>query len=111
MSIIPEGRPVEKRKRSGKALYLLLVPPLLLIGLLVAALVRPIELHFGPIVFLVLTVRNNGGGSGFISRRIPVGERPEVEGHSYTVTGEGWAGAVALGRHAIGIGSFRGHRN
>ena len=101
----------KRRQRGARALYLLFVPPVLLLGLLVGSTFRPVELQLGPAMLLVVSAPTHGGpyfiaGGNAILTGTPV----MWEDRHYTVTGSGWGGGVSLPGRAFGIGWFPGHR-
>ncbi|MCC2668800.1 MAG: hypothetical protein K0Q72_1271 [Armatimonadetes bacterium] len=110
MPVVTEKEAVEGRKRSGKALYLLLVPPLLGFLLVAAAVIRPVELQLGPAVIIVLTARTAPTAAQVDGRLLPAGTPVEIRGHEYAVMGTGWGGGAVAGGWGIGICWFRGHR-
>jgi hypothetical protein len=93
MPVVTEERITERRKsRGAKAFYLLLVPPLLLLGLLAAAMVRPVVLQVGPLVVVALTGHAAGGpnfGAGGSPIPVTVGRPLDLEGQAFVVTGRG----------------------
>jgi hypothetical protein len=94
-----------------KALYLFLVPPLFLLGLLVYALFRPLELRFGPVIVLAATVPALGGPPGAVQKPLPKGQTINgVDGREYRVTGSGTATAFTAGDRFFAVAWFQGHR-
>jgi len=112
MPILTEPVTREHRQRNRKGLFLLLIPPVLLMLLAVSAAFRPIELQIGPIVCVVMAEPDMGESTWTVGGApiTKAGWGPiEVGAHRYRVTGSGHTSYVQLHRWAYGFFWFRGH--
>jgi hypothetical protein len=112
MPIIHSEVAPERSKRAGCGLWLLLVPPGLVLGLLAAAAVQPLQL--GPYLLLVDAIPAPKSGWHVQSRHLP-NPTPNTyttaaRNHQYAVTGGGSAVVLGLGDWLCGVAWLRGHR-
>lgn len=112
MPIVTATEAPERRKRGSKALWLLLVPPALVVALLLTVAVQPLQL--GPYVLLGDPIREHGPGWLPIyydhASALPNPTPFTFRNHRFTVTGEGWTFILSLGDWRYGLACFRGHR-
>lgn len=112
MPVITPEQASEPRRRGRRALWLLLLPPGLAFGLLLAAAVQPLQI--GPFVLVVATAPASGFGWGPrclpLSIPPPLTEPIRFHGQDYLLTGEGQELDFGLGDWAFGMVWFRGHR-
>lgn len=112
MPVITNEQAPEPRRRRGRALWLLLVPPGLALGLLLAAAFQPLQI--GPLVLAADVER--APGFGWRSRFASVSRPPSpaiplhVRGQDYVLTGGGQVFALGLGDWVCGALWFHGHR-
>jgi len=111
MPVITEEGVPERRKRSGRGLWLLLVPPVLALILLVAAGIQPLQL--GPYVLVVAAEHHPGFGwkpMYFpVPNTSPGAHSTSVNGRDCVIIGEGQLFALGLGDWAAGVLWFRGY--
>jgi len=112
MPVITEEALLERRRGSGRGLWLLLVPPVLALLLLAAATIRPVELgrHMLVVGFarrpgFGWTVRSTPG-PGPLSRGITM----RMRDHNYRIYGGGRNSVLGLGDWVCFISWIRGHR-
>jgi len=112
MPIVTDGTATERRKRGSKVLFLLLVPPLLVLSLTISAAFRPVVLQIGPtVVVLTGTDRSPGndnwGGGGH--RVTPAHSPISIASRQYQVTDSGHVGYVHCPKWRYVVMWFPGH--
>lgn len=97
-------------KPAGRLLWLLLLPPFLLVALLVAASVRPLQL--GPMLLITRGTHHPRYGwrvAHLTGRRAPRPFFVRGERRSFVLTGEGHTWSIGLGDWRLGLSWLRGH--
>jgi hypothetical protein len=109
MPIVAEETVRERRPAKVRPLYLLLVAPLLLIAALASALVRPMVVQVGPMVFLAAS--DTTSAAPFAAAfPVPAGAPIDLPDRSFAVTGSGQGAGIGLAGRVFVVACFRGHR-
>jgi hypothetical protein len=88
--------------------WLFLLPPLLALGLVVAASIQPVQ--FGSVVLASEWVQSPGSGWKVKTRRVSPTDSATIHNHEYQITGEGPACVFSFGDWVWTIGWFQGER-